>query len=427
MPPDPTGSSILACDTEPHQALWKVLAPSRWPLPFQVLPPGSALVGGAVRDGLIGRLGDRPDLDLVVPANGIALAHQFARQLGGTAVDLDRERAIGRLVIKGWTVDLAKQEGDSLWADLHRRDFTVNAIALRLPIGPESLALIDPLNGLGDLKKQQLRAISEENLLEDPLRLLRGLRLASELGFSITDQTWDWILHHGASLASVAGERVLAELQRLVDCVEGTQGLELLLASGLLEAWTAPIAGVAISHLCAEEARLRGLTEEETALALPVARLASLLDESSLEALHGSNKLRRRCRHLRRWRQRLATVDAVKHQGFGALPEAEQLELHRQMGPDLPALLLELAPPAAQTALHRWRDIGDPLFHPAPPLDGRILQERLGLRPGAGLGQLLDHLTTERAFGRLPRDASDQQTLTAARAWLETTGDRCHD
>ena len=415
----------------PHQALWAVLAPQAWPLPFHLLPPGSALVGGAVRDGLIGRLGERPDLDLVVPGDGLALAHHFAGELGGTAVDLDRERSIGRLVLKGWTLDFAKQAGDSLGEDLNRRDYTVNAIALRLPLGQETLALIDPLQGLEDLRQQRMRAISEANLLDDPLRLLRGLRLATELHFAITDQTWEWILRNRLRLASVAGERVLAELQRLVSCLEGTRGIDLLLQSGLLEAWkpraeSSPPAP-SLAHLSPAQARARGFTEEETALALPLARLAALLDGASLEALHASQKLRRRCRQLRRWRQRLASVDDSESTGFSGLPEAEQLELHRQMGEDLPALLLELMPPAAEAALQRWRDPGDPLFHPQSPLDGRKLQKELQLSAGPRLGQLLDHLTAEQAFGRLSREASDQQILTVARTWLKAHGAPRHD
>ena len=234
----------------PHQALWAVLAPITWPLPFHLLPPGSALVGGAVRDGLIGRLGERPDLDLVVPGDGLALAHHFARELGGTAVDLDRERSICRLVLKGWTLDFAKQEGDSLDADLNRRDYTVNAIALRLPIGQETLALIDPLQGLEDLRKRRMRAVSEGNLLNDPLRLLRGLRLATELNFAITDQTWEWILRHRLHLASVAGERVLAELN---------------LSAG-------PRLGQLLDHLTAERAFGRLPREDSDQQTLTVAR-----------------------------------------------------------------------------------------------------------------------------------------------------------
>ncbi|MFN9989922.1 MAG: CCA tRNA nucleotidyltransferase, partial [Cyanobacteriota bacterium] len=224
MPPDPKGLIILACLSSLHQELWKRLAPASWPLPLSALPSGTALVGGAVRDGLLGRLGEKPDLDLVVPGDGVALARQLAQELGGTAVELDRERAIGRLVLKGWTVDLARQEGSSLTADLSRRDYTVNAMALRLPIGPEALALVDPLHGLDDLQQRELRAIAEANLLDDPLRLLRGIRLAVELGFSLSEQTWEWIMRHRARLASVAGERVWAELRRLVGGVEGARG-----------------------------------------------------------------------------------------------------------------------------------------------------------------------------------------------------------
>jgi tRNA nucleotidyltransferase (CCA-adding enzyme) len=412
----------LASRATAHQDLWRAVAADSWPVPLPLLPPGTALVGGAVRDGLIGRLGERPDLDFVVPGDGLALARQLARRLGGTAVELDQERGIGRLVLEGWTIDLARQVGDTLSADLHRRDYTVNAMALRLPLGDEALALVDPLGGLADLESGQLRAIAEANLLEDPLRLLRGVRLAAEMGFTITEPTWAWIGRHRARLSSVAGERVLAELLRLVGCANGAWGVELLTRCHLLDAWStkpaeAPRPGTA--HLTPEQARLRGLTEEEWSEALPIARL---------EALRASQRLRRRCRHLRRWRQRLAAADRLEGGGFEALPEAERLELHRQLDGDLPALLLELPPPVANAALRRWRDPDDPLFHPRAPLDGGELQRRLGLFPGRQLGLLLEHLTAERAFGRIPRDdASHEQSLKAARHWLDSTGVPRHD
>ena len=74
---------------------------------------------------------------------------------------------------------------------------------------------------------------------------------------------------------------------------------------------------------------------------------------------------------------------------------------------------------AARCALQRWRDPADPLFHPRPPLDGRTLQKALGLGAGPELGRLIDHLTRERAFGRLGHgDGANEQTLTCARQWL---------
>ena len=75
------------------------LAPAQWPLPLARLPEGTALVGGAVRDGLLDRLQEQPDLDLVVPSDAIALTKALARELHGTCVVLDAERSIARLVL----------------------------------------------------------------------------------------------------------------------------------------------------------------------------------------------------------------------------------------------------------------------------------------------------------------------------------------
>ena len=296
-------------------------------------------------------------------------------------------------------------------------------MALALPLADQPLALVDPLAGLADLRQRQLRAIAEANLLDDPLRLLRGPRLAAELGFSLTPETWAWTVRHRDRLATVAGERVLAELQRLVEAEAGASGVDLLVRGGLLNGWTALPSTLPAAHLTPDAARLRGLTEAETRVALPIARLAALLDEAALRALHASNRLRSRCRLLRRWRQRLVALERTD-QGLEALPEAERLELHRQLDGDLPALLLELPPPLAAAALRRWRDPEDPLFHPRPPMDGLALQQALGLPPGPRLGQLLDHLTSERAFGRLPsHDPADPRTLQVARRWIAATAD----
>ena len=80
-------------------------------MPLEALPAEAALVGGAVRDALLGRLKPRPDLDLVVPCDGVELVRRLAERLGGAAVVLDRERAIARLVLKGWTIDVARWIG----------------------------------------------------------------------------------------------------------------------------------------------------------------------------------------------------------------------------------------------------------------------------------------------------------------------------
>ena len=106
MPHRPPVGSILSCD--PRQQLAQLrsgLAPQRWPLEASLLPPDAVLVGGAVRDALLGRPLEHPDLDFVVEGDAVALGRELARRSGGSCVVLDRERSIARLVLKGWRFD----------------------------------------------------------------------------------------------------------------------------------------------------------------------------------------------------------------------------------------------------------------------------------------------------------------------------------
>jgi tRNA nucleotidyltransferase (CCA-adding enzyme) len=431
----------VACEPgRQARELWRALAPEDWPLDPSLLPAGTALVGGAVRDGLLGRLAPRPDLDLVVPVDAIALTRRLGRALGGSCVVLDAERSIARLVLKGWTIDLALCVGGDLTTDLNRRDFTANAIALTLPsatpagdVDGAELRLIDPCGGREDLAAARLVAISEANLLDDPLRLLRGVRLACELEFSIAPATWELLRRHRERIRSVAGERVLAELERLAAAPLGHRGLEQALQAGLLQPWgAAGEASARLAPLGPHRPEACGLMPPEGTWALPLARLAAVLDGPALERLRASRRLQQRCRRLRQWLERLQQVAAAagtQLPSLEALSEAERLQLQRQLEEDLPALLLQLEEWEARRAMERWRNPADPLFHPRPPLDGRRLQDRLDMAPGPLLGRLIDHLTLESAFGRLDGTAATEtaattdpsrmeQTLAAARCWL---------
>ncbi|MFM7313602.1 MAG: CCA tRNA nucleotidyltransferase [Cyanobium sp.] len=442
----PTGSHqapILSRDPgEQLRSLWRTLAPQRWPLDTALLPAETLLVGGAVRDALLGRLRERPDLDLVVEGDAIALTRSLARRCGGSCVVLDAERSIARLVVRGWSFDLARRMGASTVEDLARRDYSINAIAL--PLGTLALAAdpmatadwsgpLDPAGGLADLQAGRMRALGESNLLEDPLRLLRGVRLACELGFTLEPRTLAWIRTHHRRLEAVAGERVLAELERLAAAPNGAEGLGLALELGLLEGWcTDGGAGEQESALrrlrplTPERARQCGLSAAEGRWALPLARLAAVLTAGALERLRGSRRLQQRCRRLRHWLERLEADQATPARdgtaagalSLAGLPEMERLTLQREMEEDLPALALHLPPGSARGELERWRDPADPLFHPRPPLDGGRLQQELGLEPGQTLGLLLAHLTRERAFGRLADPDATDQALDMARAWL---------
>jgi tRNA nucleotidyltransferase (CCA-adding enzyme) len=424
MLPRPSQEPILTGDRPAGEVageLWQRLQAEPWPLPLEALPPGTALVGGAVRDGLLGRLEPQPDLDLVVPGDAIALTRQLARNHGGTCVVLDAAHGIARLVMGGWTIDLARRDGASLEADLGRRDYTVNAIALPLKgNGQGPRTLVDPTGGLTHLGRRELVAVSEANLLADPLRLLRGIRLACSLDFALEPTSRGWIERHGGLLTQVAGERVLAELEKLATAPNGEQGLGLALACGLLQGWGADAsAGSVLPGLHLDRAQQRGLDAAETAWALPLARLSALLPAQALAGLRSSRRLQQRCRALRHWQGQLAQVG-----GWGALGEVSSLALHRELEADLPALLL-LAPEPHLPLLARWRNPTDPLLHPRPPLDGRSLQQHLAIPAGPDLGRLLDHLTLERAFGRLPGDGEPNAAalaLNAAERWWRQKG-----
>ena len=389
--------------TTPAIVILERLAPQRWPLPLKLLPTGAVLVGGAVRDALLDRLKPQPDLDLVVPSGALALTRTLANRLGGSCVVLDQERDMARLVLRGWTVDIARQDGASLEADLQRRDYSINAIALPLN-GPAQL--IDPTGGLADLQQGWLTAVRESNLTDDPLRLLRGLRLMAEIPLSLDPMTAGWMRRHRQQLTQAAPERILAELQKLVAGPLADQAIEQLCQLELIQPWAA-------DQPLPTSVDTIQMTTDEQEQALPLARLTALISDQGLEQLRGSRALRQRCRRLRQWQRRLPDDPET-------LPEGERVQLHLDLDRDLAALILQLEPAHQTCWLQRWRDSEDPLFHPASPVDGTTLQRELKLAPGPRLGDLLMHLRQERAFGRLQ---SRDDAIQEAHRWTKRNQD----
>jgi tRNA nucleotidyltransferase (CCA-adding enzyme) len=207
-----------------------LLSPEAWPFNLEFLPPSAHMVGGAVRDALLGRTREYLDLDFVVPSNAVKIARKIATHYKAGFVLLDSERQIARVVFSHATADFARQEGDSLETDLRRRDFTVNAIAYN----PHTQEIIDPLNGCGDIQKQILRMVSPANLEDDPLRLLRAYRQSSQLGFTIEPATQAAICSLASHITEVAAERVRVELGYMVGTPQGTPSLRSAWEAGLL-------------------------------------------------------------------------------------------------------------------------------------------------------------------------------------------------
>lgn len=174
------------------------------------------LVGGAVRDLLIGA--SRVDLDIAIEGDAIGLA----RRLG--AVDREHERfATAAVQINGTSVDIAATRTESypapgalpevspasLEADLARRDFSINAMAVPLAGEPE---LVDPHDGLRDLAAGVLRVLHERSFADDPTRALRAARYCARLGLELEARTAELLAR--VELADVSGDRVEAELRR---------------------------------------------------------------------------------------------------------------------------------------------------------------------------------------------------------------------
>jgi len=188
------------------------------------------MVGGAVRDAMLGRTREYLDLDFVLPSHAVKVARKIAAHYKAGFVLLNSERQIARVVFPHATADFAQQEGDSLETDLHRRDFTVNAIAYN----PHTQEIIDPLQGYADIQRRILRMVSPANLEDDPLRLLRGYRQACQLGFTIEPATQAAIRTLVSHITKVAAERVRVELSYMLLESEGTPWLRSAWEDGLL-------------------------------------------------------------------------------------------------------------------------------------------------------------------------------------------------
>ena len=233
------------------------------------------LVGGAVRDLLLGR--DRADIDVAVEGE----VAELARRLGGEVRAHERfDTAAVR--VGGLEVDLAATRSEtyahpgalpdvhpaSLAADLARRDFTVNAMAVPLAEDPE---LIDPHRGLEDLQRGELRALHPRSFEDDPTRALRAARYAARYRFALEQTTAELIGR--VDLCTVSRDRVEAELRKLAAEPQARLALELLGEWGLLELSPgAPELAAAVGELTAAEPWLQVAPRRDAVFAAALGR-----------------------------------------------------------------------------------------------------------------------------------------------------------
>jgi tRNA nucleotidyltransferase (CCA-adding enzyme) len=260
--------------------------------------PGVYLVGGAVRDLLLG--GQPPDLDLVVEGDAAALA----ARVGGVLRSHDRF-GTSTVVLDGHAYDFARSRRETyarpgalpdvepapLAEDLLRRDFSVNAIAIALG-GPRAGELTPAPGALDDLAARRLRVLHERSFVDDPTRLLRLARYAARLEFEIEPSTR--VLAHAAAgsgaLATVSGPRVGAELRLLAREQDPVAALATLRSLRLDDAihqgfgLADPDLARRALELLPVDGRRDVLTLAVASLDLPAGELATLLDALSFEA-----------------------------------------------------------------------------------------------------------------------------------------------
>ena len=186
------------------------------------------VVGGHIRDSLLGIHSN--DIDIVIDRDPKEV-------IPGNCFPLDEERGIYRCIYKELTLDISRCQGRDIIEDLKARDYTVNAIAYDL----KSNCIIDPLQGTEDVKKGVIRAISCENLLADPIRLLRGIRIWLTHPFRIEKKTEETISQLAPHLSKAAPERVKDELIKILSHPISSKAILKMAKTNLLDVIFPPL------------------------------------------------------------------------------------------------------------------------------------------------------------------------------------------
>ena len=325
------------------------------------------LVGGAVRDELLGR--QVVDVDVATPDPEVA-ARIYAGLSKGAVFPLSEKHGAWRVAFKdGTTVDFTPL-GGTIEGDLGTRDFTINAIARPVAGGD----YVDPLAGRADLESRTLRAVSESVFEDDPLRLLRAVRLEDELGFALDDSTEELVRRHAGLVGDPAGERIVGELERL-----SPAGFERADALGLL----APLGGSLERFGAVDVADTPGY-------------LLVVVFGNDVERYPVSNEVKRLARTLLRAER----------------PEDDSARaIHRFRRATEPWALTALAFLGAEDLYGAVQ-----AARVAEPKEPLLRGDELGVPPGPEIGRLLDLVAEERAAGVISTREEALQLVERERA-----------
>lgn len=208
----------------------------------------SYVVGGYVRDLILGR--PSKDIDFTCVGSGIHLAQEVAKTYPEhVPLSVFKNFGTAMLKLEDWELEFVGARKESyrlesrkpivedgtLQEDLERRDFTINAMAISL--NPENYGdLVDPFDGLGDIKRKLIRTPLEPGITfsDDPLRMMRAVRFAAQLNFDIDADTFFALTENASRLQIISGERIIDELNKIIMTPKPSYGFKLLFASKLL-------------------------------------------------------------------------------------------------------------------------------------------------------------------------------------------------
>jgi tRNA nucleotidyltransferase (CCA-adding enzyme) len=393
----------------------KALSPQSWPFDLELLPQPAFLVGGAVRDALLGRSSEYLDLDFVVLKDSVKIARKLASHYHAGFVLLDRERQIARVVFPSGTVDIAQAEGGDLLIDLYRRDFRLNAIAYN----PFTKEIIDPLGGQQDLETGLINMVSAQNLRDDPLRLLRAYRQGAQLGFSIASDTLTTIQQLAPFLRQIAVERIRTELGYLLINPQGVNWLIQAWQDGLID-FLFPSANLRFSQLREIEGTIKLLSETWSTLGaefsrylretikMPLFALAKLALLASSDPVVAETEL-----HLLKYsnleiRGAIAIIKALPKLQTSALQMSvrEQYFLFQEVRNVFPALAISAIVSGVSLEeitpyIERYLNPEDQIAHPTPLISGNDLMEKLNLPKGPQIGEMLLEIQLARIEGKI--------------------------
>ncbi len=373
------------------------------------LPQGSYLVGGFIRDIILGREPEKVDIDIVVPFNAIEIGQKIADNIGSKFIILDDKRQVVRIILNHINIDIANQVSSTIEGDLCSRDFSINSIAFLF----DNKCLVDPLNGLKDLEISLLRTNSENNLLNDPLRILRCFRFVSELNFKIDLNLINFIKKNKGKLYLVAKERINNEIHKIV---HGANALDAVLLIKKLNIFGTDKLSEDSFFLDLEKINYSELNKEEKEKFLPSFFISQILDIVSLEKLKFNKAEIAKTKSLRKWHFFL------KNKNIAQLSELDRFNLHQELEIFLPSFIFYLPQNLRFDWINRWRDKGDKLFHPSNLLNGDLIKKNFKIEDGPMLGELLHYLSKELAYKRLN---NFDEAIYKAKLWMQQNAPKC--